>query len=277
ESYKQLPIRTYQIAEKFRNIKKPKGILRSKQFLMCDMVSFDKDEKSLIKSAGLFEEIAQDVFKNLNIKPIRLSKNNEKYVDYVVPCKEGETDIEKNNGKFKYSTEKNSNSITSSSVGMYFIFEEIGNKNQNIYPTYVTENNKISQVLLGTYGFGIQRCFHAAVVSQKDEYGINFSKNIRPFDVSILVINPKEELQKLQADKIYNLLKENKINTLYDNRDRKMLKEKALLSDFYGIPKKIIIGKKESESNQYLIKKRGEMKGDLIDINQENIKAIIYR
>ncbi|MCM2325607.1 MAG: hypothetical protein NDI94_04035, partial [Candidatus Woesearchaeota archaeon] len=36
-SYRQLPIKLFQIADKFRNIKKPKGILRSKEFLMCDM------------------------------------------------------------------------------------------------------------------------------------------------------------------------------------------------------------------------------------------------
>ena len=53
-SYRQLPVRIYQIAEKFRNIKKAKGILRSKQFLMCDMVSMDETEQSLHESASLF-------------------------------------------------------------------------------------------------------------------------------------------------------------------------------------------------------------------------------
>ena len=73
-SYKQMPIRLFQIADKFRNILKPKGILRSKQFLMCDMISLDKDKSSLKVSARCFENIAHSVFKRLRLKPFRVEK-----------------------------------------------------------------------------------------------------------------------------------------------------------------------------------------------------------
>lgn len=45
-SYKQLPLRLYQIGYKFRDELKPRfGLIRSKEFLMKDMYSFDCNEK----------------------------------------------------------------------------------------------------------------------------------------------------------------------------------------------------------------------------------------
>lgn len=50
-SYKQLPVKLYQIQSKYRDEKKPRfGTMRTKSFTMFDAYSFDKDEESLNKS-----------------------------------------------------------------------------------------------------------------------------------------------------------------------------------------------------------------------------------
>ncbi|MFQ6048820.1 MAG: aminoacyl--tRNA ligase-related protein, partial [Phycisphaerae bacterium] len=47
-SYKQLPINLYQIQTKFRDEQRPKsGILRTREFLMKDAYSFDRDKAGL--------------------------------------------------------------------------------------------------------------------------------------------------------------------------------------------------------------------------------------
>ncbi|KAI5968814.1 PRS, partial [Candida margitis] len=51
ESYKQLPFKFYQVKEKFRDEKRPRGgLLRGKEFLMKDGYSFDVDEAKALET-----------------------------------------------------------------------------------------------------------------------------------------------------------------------------------------------------------------------------------
>ncbi len=271
-SYRQLPVRIYQIAEKFRNIKKAKGILRSRQFLMCDMVSMDETEQSLHESASLFERLVGSVFSKMKLSPLRVEKNEGKYVDYLIPCKEGETSISfDGDGKAHYAEEDNGNITKASSIAMYFIFEQIGNKN----PTYQSNKGSREQIYLGTYGFGIQRCFHASVEIYKDHLGINFPESIRPFDVSIVVMDPDNNDQLTKGMNLYRSLSSNGKKVMLDDRSGKTLKEKAELADFYGVPVKLIIGKKEVETDSVTMKQRGKMQGELVNYNQQSLEAYL--
>lgn len=54
KSYRQLPMMIYQIQLKYRDETRPRyGVIRSREFLMKDMYSFDKDEESLNNSYKL--------------------------------------------------------------------------------------------------------------------------------------------------------------------------------------------------------------------------------
>ena len=48
KSYKQLPVNLYQIQTKYRDERRPRfGIMRSREFIMKDAYSFDKDQAGL--------------------------------------------------------------------------------------------------------------------------------------------------------------------------------------------------------------------------------------
>lgn len=271
-SYRQLPIRIYQIAEKFRNIKKAKGILRSRQFLMCDMVSMDETEQSLHESASLFEGLVDSVFSRMKLSPLRVEKNDGKYVDYLIPCSEGETSIAVDNAdNAHYAEEKDRDITKASSVAMYFIFEEIGSQN----PTYQSNRGTREEIYLGTYGFGIQRCFHAAVEVYKDNLGINFPESIRPFDISIIVMDQDDSQQMEKGMNYYASLSSDGRKVMLDDRYGKTLKEKAELADFYGIPVKLVVGRKEVETGCVTIKGRGNRQGELINFDQQLVGAYL--
>lgn len=271
-SYRQLPVRIYQIAEKFRNIKKAKGILRSRQFLMCDMVSMDETEQSLHESASLFEKLVDSVFSRMKLTPLRVEKEDGKYVDYLIPCKEGETSIAFNNeGKAYYARENDEDITKASSIAMYFIFEQIGSQN----PTYQSDRGTREEIYLGTYGFGIQRCFHAAVEVYKDRLGINFPDTIRPFDISIVVMDPDDNEQMARGMNHYNTLSGNGRKVMLDDRHGKTLKEKAELADFYGVPVKLVVGRKEIETDTITIKQRGNRQGELVRFDQQSVEAYL--
>lgn len=62
-SYKQLPQRLYQIQTKFRDERRPRfGMMRSREFIMKDMYSFDRDEEHLDESYRLLYDAYARIF-----------------------------------------------------------------------------------------------------------------------------------------------------------------------------------------------------------------------
>ena len=67
-SYKQLPLNLYQIVDKFRDEKRPRfGINRSRDFLMKDAYSFDKDQEGLEKSYQLMWDAYVEAFDKMGL------------------------------------------------------------------------------------------------------------------------------------------------------------------------------------------------------------------
>ena len=62
-SYRQLPLRLYQIQNKYRDERRPRfGLMRSREFIMKDLYSFDKDEEGLNESYDKMYEAYTNVF-----------------------------------------------------------------------------------------------------------------------------------------------------------------------------------------------------------------------
>lgn len=62
-SYKQLPLNLYQIQTKYRDEARPRfGLMRSREFVMKDAYSFDKDFEGLDKSYAVMYEVYEKIF-----------------------------------------------------------------------------------------------------------------------------------------------------------------------------------------------------------------------
>jgi prolyl-tRNA synthetase len=251
-SNRQLPVRWFQIADKFRNVAKPKGILRSKEFLMCDMVSLDADAASLKESSVLFEQSVQAVFSALHISVIRAEKNTGAYVDFLVPCDEGETFIAIRDGTAHYVRASEPDAIHTSSVAMYFLFNESTQlkHGEGDAPRY--------HGCVGTYGYGLQRCLHATAAVHRDTLGFAFPPSVRPFDVSIVVHKPESTQQRELANNCYGGLLRSPFAPMLDDRPNKTFAARLALSDFYGVPAKIVVGDQECASRKLTIKLRDQ-------------------
>ncbi|WP_026894956.1 proline--tRNA ligase [Clostridiisalibacter paucivorans] len=69
KSYKQLPLNIYQIQTKYRDEKRPRfGLMRSREFLMKDAYSFDKDEAGMENSYREMWEAYERVFTRCKLK-----------------------------------------------------------------------------------------------------------------------------------------------------------------------------------------------------------------
>lgn len=71
-SYRDFPKLLYQIAPKFRDEHRPKlGLLRSKEFLMKDLYSFDIGPEEADQTYQIVTEAYNDIFNSLGIKFMR--------------------------------------------------------------------------------------------------------------------------------------------------------------------------------------------------------------
>ncbi|KAF2731169.1 class II aaRS and biotin synthetase, partial [Polyplosphaeria fusca] len=68
QSYKDLPLRLYQIGRKYRDEKRPRqGLLRAKEFLMKDLYTFDFSQENALATYELVRQAYNNLFDELNI------------------------------------------------------------------------------------------------------------------------------------------------------------------------------------------------------------------
>ena len=68
-SYRQLPLRLYQIQDKFRDEKRPRfGLIRGREFIMKDMYSFDRDPEGVDKAYWDTYQAYTNIFNRCGLK-----------------------------------------------------------------------------------------------------------------------------------------------------------------------------------------------------------------
>lgn len=104
-SYKQLPVTFYQIQTKFRDEVRPRfGVIRSREFIMKDAYSFDRDNKAMDESYKKMYDAYEAIFKRCGLNVIAveadsgvmggdishefmvLSENGEDVLGHCVSC-----------------------------------------------------------------------------------------------------------------------------------------------------------------------------------------------
>jgi len=129
---------------------------------------------------------------------------------------------------------------------------------------YLDQNNQLHPVIMGSYGIGPGRCMAAIAEQHHDDFGLIWPKEIAPYQVAIVVINTKIELQNQIADTLYQQLKAAHIDVILDDRDERA-GVKFNDMDLIGIPLRITIGK-TIENGEVEIKHRTEKDIHLIKI-----------
>src|SRR3989339_49781 len=238
-SYKQLPIKIFQIAEKFRQVPRAKGIIRGRQFLSADFTTINASMEDVRKSDDAFEELINNMAKRMGITYVERNETcvDGKYVDFLVPSDDGEQLLK--------------SSKPASSIAMYHDIS-IG---KLLRPKYFED--VIKPAYVGTYGIGIQRCLHAIMENCRDDLGFNFPKEIRPFDISIMPLSSKYDNSAVQiSTEVYRHLQSMGARFVFDDRINLNMQERAKYSDSIGVQYKIIIGPKELETKQITLKSR---------------------
>ena len=290
-SYKQLPVTLYQIQTKFRDEIRPRfGVMRSREFLMKDAYSFDLDKESLDQSYSVMKEAYKKIFDSLGLDyrivkadsgAIGGSDSEEFHVladsgeDLLAFSDKSEYAInaelltELQDGQDPYSLEGKPSPDgkgllkLKKGIEVGHIFK-LGRKYSEILNLRIQGENNDIHPEMGCYGIGASRIVAAAIEQNHDEKGIIWPKALAPFEVALVEVNPKKKDGiKEKSSEIYNLLIENDIDVLWDDREKRP-GVKFTDMEVTGIPLTIIIGERTLETGEIEIKKRQDEKPQLV-------------
>lgn len=283
KSYKDLPLSFYQFQTKLRNeLRAKSGIMRGREFVMKDMYSLHTSESDCnayydrvieaykrcyerfgigdstfitFASGGAFTKFSHE-FQTIcdageDILYVNADKSvavNEEVLDEAV----AELGIEKS------SLEP----VKSAEVGNIFKFGTEKSEKMNIM--YTDSDGKQQPIYLASYGIGITRVMGVIVEKFADEKGLVWPMNVAPFKVYLVSIGA-EGIKK--ADELYETLREQKVEVLYDDRDERP-GAKFADGELLGIPYRVTISDRAVEKGEYELTERSSGETKLLTLEQ---------
>ena len=134
--------------------------------------------------------------------------------------------------------------------------------------TYLDDQGREQEIIMGCYGIGVGRTVAAAIEQLHDGNGIIFPMPIAPFQVLILPVNIRIDLLRETAEQLYRDLSERGIEVLYDDREETPgVKFKD--ADLIGIPLRLTLGEKNLKKGLVEIRKRRT--GEILLVKREEV------
>ena len=191
-----------------------------------------------------------------------IKKLREKYDEFYAV-----TDDKFKEQDFKREVKKENQLVTKGiEVGHIFYFGDKYSKPLNC--SVDLQGGKKVNVKMGSYGIGVSRLVGAIIEAKFNDNVMKWPKSIAPFEAAIVPsLQKNDKSNYLKAEKIYNLLKKNKIDVLFDDTDEH-LSAKFKKFDLIGIPYQIILGSK-STGDKFEFK---EINGNTETLSLEEIK-----
>ena len=113
---------------------------------------------------------------------------------------------------------------------------------------------------MGSYGIGVSRLVGAIIEAKFNNNIMRWPDSISPFDVAIIPsLQKNDKSNYVKAMKIYDSLKKNKIDVLFDDTNEH-LSAKFKKFDLIGIPYQIILGSKSTDDKIEFKEVNGETK-----------------
>ena len=142
------------------------------------------------------------------------------------------------------------------------------------------ENGRAVPIIMGCYGIGVSHILSAVIEQHarlfvnktpKGQYryawGINFPKELAPYDVHLITVNTKDEEATALTERLEAALMAEGYDVLTDDRNERV-GSKFSDSDLIGLPIRVTVGKKASEG---VVEVKIKATGDTIEVNADNL------
>lgn len=282
-SYKDLPQMVYQIQNKYRNeLRAKSGLLRGREFIMKDLYSFARNQA---EHEAIYEKLAAayvKVYDRLGIGNLtyRTAADGgyftERFSDEFQTLSEiGEDTIYVDEKKRLAINQEilSDENLAKLGLNREDLVEKKAVEVGNIFPLeskytdaldvyYTDENGQKQSIIMGCYGIGVSRLMGVIAEHFSDQKGLIWPESIAPAKVYLACLGDNPGVVA-RADTVYELLTENNIEVLYDDRDKRA-GEKLADSELLGIPYRVVISDKNVSSGRVEFKARRADQVELI-------------
>ncbi|HEY5260967.1 MAG TPA: aminoacyl--tRNA ligase-related protein [Solirubrobacteraceae bacterium] len=287
-SYRDLPLILYHFQVKERDEPRPRaGMLRTREFVMKDSYSFDRDRAGLEERYALHVEAYDRIMERTGLRFYRVESDvgmmgGVGAHEYMAPCPAGEDEVALAPG-YAANMEVVKKSPDYRKVGdAHMLGEqqltvepaiEIGNifklgtrYSEPLGATYLDEHGNELPIWMGSYGIGPARVVAAAVEQFADEHGISWPKALAPFAVHLVALGRPGTPERDAADALYETMLAGGVDVLYDDRDLGA-GEKFADAELLGCTVRLTVGRRSLESQEIEVQiRRGRKDGGSLEL-----------
>jgi prolyl-tRNA synthetase len=270
-SYRDLPKTVYHFQVKERDEARPRaGVLRTREFIMKDSYSFDRDLASLEQSYARHIGAYDRMMDRTGLRYYRVEGDvgmmgGTGAHEYMAPCAAGEDEIVRG-ADFAANVEVALSLPGIEKVGEDYVRNgetltrepaiEIGNifklgtrYSEPLDARYIDETGAELPVWMASYGIGPARIVAAAVEQFADDRGISWPKALAPFALHLVALGKLGTPERDAADSLYETLVHGGVEVLYDDRDLGP-GEKFADAELLGCPLRLTVGRRSLESGE---------------------------
>jgi prolyl-tRNA synthetase len=290
-SYRDLPLIVYHFQVKERDEPRPRaGVLRTREFVMKDSYSFDRDEAGLEQSYALHVGAYDRIMERTGLCFYRVEGDVGMMGglgahEYMAPAPAGEDEILRGPGyaanlevalrdpeveRVGDGYSRRGEPLTlESAIEVGNIFKLGTRYSEALGASYLDESGTEHPIWMASYGLGPARVVAAAVEQFADEHGISWPKALAPFAVHLVAIGRSGTPERDAAEALYATLCEGGVEVLYDDRDAGP-GEKFADAELLGCPLRLTIGPRALESGEIEVQlRRGRLEGPSLPLGGE--------
>jgi prolyl-tRNA synthetase len=276
-SYRDLPLILYHFQVKERDEPRPRaGVLRTREFIMKDSYTFDRDRAGLEERYELHVGAYDRIMAHTGLRFYRVEGDVGMMGglgahEYMAPCAAGEDEVALGEG-YAANLEVASRTPGVERVGENYTRDgqpltvepaiEIGNifklgtrYSEPLGASYLDEKGVEHPIWMGSYGIGPARIVAAAVEQFADEHGISWPCALAPFAVHLVALGGPGSPEREAADRVYETLREGGVDVLYDDREAGP-GEKFADAELLGCPLRLTVGRRSLESGEIEVQLR---------------------
>jgi len=276
DSYRDLPLILYHFQVKERDEPRPRaGVLRTREFVMKDSYSFDRDRAGLEERYALHVGAYDRILERTGLRFHRVESDVGMMGglgahEYMAPCPAGEDRVVLGDG---YAANvalarhdphvrhlgEGTDEEAWTRDGVALTLEpaiEIGNifklgtrYSEPLGATFIDEHGAELPIWMGSYGIGPARVVAAAVEQFADEHGISWPAALAPFAVHLVAVGRPGTPERDAADGLYETLVAAGVEILYDDREAGP-GEKFADAELLGCPVRLTVGRRSLDSGE---------------------------
>ncbi|MHB8235148.1 MAG: aminoacyl--tRNA ligase-related protein [Solirubrobacteraceae bacterium] len=290
-SYRDLPLIVYHFQIKERDEARPRaGVLRTREFLMKDSYTFDRDRAGLDERYELHVGAYDRIMERTGLRFYRVESDvgvmgGHGAHEYMAPCPAGEDRVALGDG-YAANVEvalsdpnvqqegevltRNGQTLTvEPAIEIGNIFKLGTRYSEPLGASYLDESGVEQPIWMGSYGIGPARIVAAAVEQFADEHGISWPRALAPFAVHLVALGKPGTPEREACDALYETLLGGDVDVLYDDRDLGP-GEKFADAELLGCPLRLTVGRRSLESGEIEVQiRRGRAEGPAIALSDD--------